>query len=97
MLWGKKLLEWSSTPEEAWENAVWLNDQYALDGRDPNSYAGIAWCLGGKHDRPWPARPIYGTVRYMSTTRAANHFSVAGYLARVNDLCKARGIKPVTE
>lgn len=95
MLWGKKLLEWSNTPEEAWDTAVWLNDRFALDGRDPNSYAGIAWCLAGKHDRPWFTRPIYGSVRYMSTARAGNHFPVTGYLERVNALCEKAGIAPV--
>lgn len=65
MYWGKKILEWNASPEEAFAIAVYLNDKYELDGRDPNGYAGVAWCFG-KHDRPWPERPIFGTVRYMS-------------------------------
>lgn len=65
MYWGKKIIEWSANPEEALETAVFLNDRYALDGRDPNSYANILWCFG-LHDRPWPERPIFGKVRWMS-------------------------------
>ena len=59
MLWGKKILEWSSRPAEALERMQSLMDRYALDGRDPNSYAGYAWVLG-RYDRPWPRRPIFG-------------------------------------
>ena len=65
MYWGKKILEWSRTPEEALSTAIYLNDRYALDGRDPNSYTNILWCFG-LHDRPWAERPIFGQVRYMS-------------------------------
>lgn len=64
MYWGKKILEWTEAPEEALASMVYLNDRYALDGQDPNSYAGVLWCLG-LHDRPWPQRPIYGAVRSM--------------------------------
>jgi hypothetical protein len=67
MLWGKKIIEWSETPEEAHAAMVKLHDVYALDGRDPNTHAGILWCFG-KHDRPWaPERPIFGTIRWMSS------------------------------
>jgi hypothetical protein len=67
MLWGKKIIEWSETPEEAHRTMVRLHDVYALDGRDPNTHAGILWCFG-KHDRPWaPERPIFGTIRGMSS------------------------------
>src|SRR3984885_2865458 len=65
MYWGKKIIEWSRTPEEALATAIYLNDRYALDGRDPNSYTNILWCFG-LHDRPWVERPIFGQVRYMS-------------------------------
>ncbi len=65
MYWGKKILEWSPSPREAFGRAVLLNDRYELDGRDPNGYAGVAWCFG-KHDRPWKEREVFGTVRYMS-------------------------------
>lgn len=70
MLWAKKILEWSPSPREAYEIAVYLNDKYQLDGRDPNGYAGIAWSIGGRHDRPWPQRPIFGAIRYMSSESA---------------------------
>jgi len=82
MLWGKKILEWSPTPRDAVATLVHLNNKYALDGRDPNSYSGIFWCLG-RYDRPWgPERPIFGTVRYMSSQNTARKFSVKGYLAK---------------
>jgi hypothetical protein len=71
MLWGKKIIEWSDTPEEAHAAMVRLHDAYALDGRDPNTHAGILWCFG-KHDRPWaPERPIFGTIRWMSSAQTA--------------------------
>jgi deoxyribodipyrimidine photo-lyase len=80
MLWGKKILDWSATPENALEIMIELNNRYALDGRDPNSYSGIFWCLG-RYDRPWgPERPVFGTVRYMSSENTARKFSLKGYL-----------------
>ena len=82
MLWGKKILEWSASPEAALAIMLELNDRYALDGRDPNSLSGIGWCLG-LYDRAWgPERPIFGTVRYMSSENTARKFPVKGYLAR---------------
>lgn len=66
MYWAKKILEWSESPEMALKTAIYLNDKYELDGRDPNGYTGIAWSIGGVHDRAWPSRPIFGKVRYMS-------------------------------
>ena len=71
MYWAKKILEWTASPEEALETAIYLNDRYFLDGRDPNGYAGIAWSLGGVHDRAWKERPIFGKIRYMSYQGAA--------------------------
>ncbi|TVR68977.1 MAG: deoxyribodipyrimidine photolyase [Spirochaetaceae bacterium] len=65
MYWGKKILEWTQNPRDAYELALELNDRYELDGRDPNGYAGVAWCFG-KHDRPWVERPVFGKVRYMN-------------------------------
>jgi len=82
MYWGKKILEWSETAEEALSKAIVLNDRYELDGRDPNGYAGIGWCIGGLHDRPWPSHPIYGNVRYMSYSGARKKFDVEGYIER---------------
>jgi deoxyribodipyrimidine photo-lyase len=77
MLWGKKILEWSATPEEALATMIHLNNKYALDGRDPNSYTGIFWVLG-RYDRPWgPERPIFGLVRYMSSQNTARKLRAA--------------------
>jgi deoxyribodipyrimidine photo-lyase len=82
MLWGKKVLEWSSTPRAALAALVELNNRYALDGRDPNSYTGIFWCFG-RYDRPWPPeRPIFGTVRYMSSESARRKLRLTRYLER---------------
>ncbi len=82
MLWGKKILEWSATPEEALATMIHLNDRYALDGRDPNSYSGILWVLG-RHDRPWgPERPVFGTVRFMSSDSTRRKLKLKGYLER---------------
>jgi deoxyribodipyrimidine photo-lyase len=82
MLWGKKILEWSPSPREAFARTIHLNNKYALDGRDPNSYSGISWCLG-RFDRPWgPKRPVFGTVRYMSSESTARKLDLADYLER---------------
>jgi deoxyribodipyrimidine photo-lyase len=85
MYWGKKILEWSESPEQAYQTALHLNNRYFLDGRDPNSYAGVAWCFG-KHDRPWMERPIFGKVRYMADSGLHRKFDMDGYLRRVNAL-----------
>ena len=91
MLWGKKLLEWSPTPQEALARMIHLNNKYALDGRDPNSYSGIFWCLG-RFDRPWgPRRPRFGTVRYMSSASTMRKLELAGYLARFGPAAPAQG------
>jgi deoxyribodipyrimidine photo-lyase len=82
MYWGKKILEWSPDPATGYEWAVMLNDKYELDGRDPNGYAGIAWALVGKHDRPWFDRPIFGLVRYMSGGSTGKKFDSAEYIAQ---------------
>jgi len=82
MLWGKKILQWSRTPREALAAMIELNNKYALDGRDPNSYSGIFWCLG-RFDRPWaPERPIFGTVRYMTSESTRKKLRVDAYLSR---------------
>jgi len=86
MYWAKKILEWSRSPEEAFANAVALNDKWFLDGRDPNGYTGVAWAIGGKHDRPWPERPIFGKIRYMSYASTSKKFDCAGYIRRVEQL-----------
>ena len=79
MLWGKKVIEWQRTYEMAFELLVHLNNKYALDGRDPNSYAGILWCFG-KHDRPWFERDIFGKIRYMSSKSMAKKFKAKRYI-----------------
>ncbi len=81
MLWGKKILEWSASPEEALDTMRTVMDRWSLDGRDPNSYAGYFWTLG-RYDRPWPERPIYGTVRSMSSESARKKIRVAALLAK---------------
>ncbi|MCW5854184.1 MAG: deoxyribodipyrimidine photo-lyase, partial [Anaerolineae bacterium] len=80
MYWAKKILEWTRSPEEAYEIAVYLNDRYELDGRDPNGYTNIAWSLGGVHVRPWPERPIFGKIRYMAYSGLLKKFDVAAYV-----------------
>jgi deoxyribodipyrimidine photo-lyase len=83
MYWAKKILEWTPNPALGWEWAVILNDKYELDGRDPNGYNGIAWAMGGVHDRPWFDRPIFGTVRYMSGASTGKKFDAKRYIAQV--------------
>jgi len=85
MYWAKKILEWSPTPALAFQNAVYLNDKYELDGRDPNGYAGIAWAIAGTHDRPWFDRPIFGTIRYMSGGSTGKKFNSKLYIRNVTE------------
>ena len=80
MYWAKKILEWSPSPAEAHRTAVYLNDKYLLDGRDPNGYAGIAWSILGKFDRPWFERPIFGQIRYMSGGSTGRKFCSQRYI-----------------
>ena len=80
MYWAKKILEWTPDPETAWRTAILLNDKYSLDGRDPNGYAGIAWSLGGVHDRAWNTRPVFGKIRYMSLGGCRRKFDVDQYV-----------------
>jgi len=81
MYWGKKILEWVADPEEAYRITLTLNNKYELDGRDPNALAGVAWCFG-KHDRPWPEHPVFGTVRSMTANGLKEKFDIAAYIAR---------------
>jgi deoxyribodipyrimidine photo-lyase len=81
MYWGKKIIEWSKTHEEALETTIYLNDRYAIDGRDPNTYTNILWCFG-LHDRPWPERPVFGTVRYMSLDGMKRKTDVDAYIEK---------------
>lgn len=86
MYWAKKILEWTASPEQAMEIAIYLNDRYELDGRDPNGYAGIAWSIGGVHDRAWGERPAFGKIRYMSYQGCRSKFDVNKYIAHVQSL-----------
>jgi deoxyribodipyrimidine photo-lyase len=83
MYWGKKILEWTGTPEEAFRTALYLNNKYELDGRDPNGFAGVAWCFG-KHDRPWAPRPIFGNIRYMNDKGLRRKFIPDHYVRMVD-------------
>ena len=85
MYWGKKIIEWSRTPGEAFATALRLNNKYELDGRDPNGFTGVAWCFG-KHDRPWGERAVFGTVRYMNDRGLRRKFDIDGYVRRVEAL-----------
>lgn len=85
MYWAKKILEWTASPEEALETAILLNNTYELDGRDPNGYAGIAWSIGGLHDRAWGERPIFGKIRYMSYQGCRGKFRVSAYITKYAD------------
>lgn len=83
MYWAKKILEWTCSPEQALEFALILNDFYSLDGRDPNGYAGVAWSVGGVHDRAWGERAIFGKIRYMNDAGCRRKFNVNAYIASV--------------
>ena len=86
MYWAKKILEWTPDVEAAMSTCVYLNDKYFLDGRDPAGYAGIAWAMVGKFDRPWPSRPIFGKRRYMSGASTGRKFDSAEYIRKMNAL-----------
>jgi len=83
MYWTKKILEWTESSEQALEVAIYLNDRYSLDGRDPNGYVGIAWSIGGVHDRAWSNRTVYGKIRSMSSHGCRSKFDVPSYIEKV--------------
>lgn len=85
MYWGKKILEWSHSPQSAYETAIYLNNKYELDGRDPNGFAGISWCFG-KHDRAWGERPVYGKVRSMNAKGLERKFDIQKYIQKINQI-----------
>jgi deoxyribodipyrimidine photo-lyase len=85
MYWGKKIIEWSRAPEDAFATALYLNNKFELDGRDPNGYAGVAWCFG-KHDRPWQERQIFGNVRYMNDRGLLRKFDADRYVKMIEQL-----------
>jgi len=86
MYWAKKILEWTRSPEEAMKVAILLNDRYELDGRDPNGYTGIAWSIGGVHDRAWNERNVFGKIRYMSYNGCRSKFNINSYIKSVDIL-----------
>ena len=82
MYWAKKILEWSASPENAISTALYLNDKYSIDGRDPNGYAGCMWAIGGVHDRPWGERTVFGMVRFMNDKGCNRKFNTKDYIAK---------------
>jgi deoxyribodipyrimidine photo-lyase len=89
MYWAKKILEWTQSPEQALEFAIFLNDKYSLDGRDPSGYVGCAWSIVGVHDQGWKERPVFGKIRYMAYSGCEKKFKIPDYIARVNQLVEA--------
>jgi len=89
MYWAKKILEWTASPEQALEFAIFLNDKYSLDGRDPSGYVGCAWSIVGVHDQGWKERAIFGKIRYMAYSGCEKKFKIQDYIARVNELVAA--------
>lgn len=85
MYWGKKIIEWTEKPSDAYQIMVYLNNKYSIDGRDPNGYAGIAWCFG-KHDRPWRERAIFGYIRYMNDKGLQRKFNIDQYVTKISNL-----------
>ncbi len=90
MYWAKKVIEWSLTYKEAFERIIWLNNTYFIDGRDPNSYTGVAWCFG-RHDRPWTERQIFGKLRYMNDKGLERKFDIDAYVRRIEGLKAMHG------
>ena len=84
MYWAKKILEWTADPETALEYAITLNDRYSIDGHDPNGYTGVAWSIGGVHDRAWCERPVFGKIRYMNEAGCRRKFDVKTYIAALS-------------
>lgn len=86
MYWAKKMLEWSTSPEEALSTAIYLNDKYAIDGRDTNGYVGCMWAIGGVHDRAWGSREVFGKIRYMNENGLKRKFDIQNYIVTYNPL-----------
>jgi len=86
MYWAKKILEWTETPQKAFEVAIYLNNKYELDGRDSNGYTGVAWSICGVHDRAWFERPVFGKIRYMNYNGCKRKFDVNAYIDKINNL-----------
>jgi deoxyribodipyrimidine photo-lyase len=90
MYWAKKILEWSSNATEALRVAIWLNDKYELDGRDPNGYVGCGWAIGGVHDIGFAERAVFGKIRFMNYAGCKRKFPVNEYIARIYRMAKRR-------
>jgi deoxyribodipyrimidine photo-lyase len=88
MYWGKKVLQWMTSPQTAFRTLLRLNNTYFIDGRDPNAYTGVGWIFG-LHDRPWKERPIYGKVRYMARSGLERKFDMQGYVDKVHQRISA--------
>ena len=88
MYWCKKILEWTETPAEAFETALYLNDKYSIDGSDPNGYVGVAWSICGIHDMGWKERPVFGKIRYMNYAGCKRKFDIPAYVARIAKIAK---------
>jgi deoxyribodipyrimidine photolyase len=95
MYWGKKILEWTADPEEAFDTTLAINNKYFLDGRDANSFAGVAWVFG-KHDRAWFERPVFGKVRYMAASGLERKCDIKAYVLKVDKLARRRGVRLMT-
>ena len=87
MYWGKKIIEWTPEYQEAADLMIDIHGRYALDGRDPNTYTNILWCFG-LHDRPWPERPVFGKMRYMSYEGMKRKTNIQAYIAEIEQLSK---------
>ena len=85
MYWAKKILEWTPSPQEALAVALWLNDKYELDGRDPNGYVGCMWSIGGIHDQGWAERKVFGKIRFMNYAGCTRKFDVKKFVARYSN------------
>lgn len=91
MYWGKCVISWKNHPREAFEDLLYLNNKYFLDGRDPNSYMNVAWCFG-LHDRPWMSRPIFGQIRYMNSAGLDRKFDMQAYVKKVDAMVGRPGV-----
>lgn len=89
MYWAKKILEWTASPEEAKQTAIYLNDRWSIDGRDPNGYVGVMWSIAGLHDQGWKERPVFGKIRYMNYAGCKRKFDIDAYVRSVNSRIKA--------
>jgi deoxyribodipyrimidine photo-lyase len=89
MCWGKKILEWSHTPEKVFDATLAIMNKYFLDARDPNAYSNVGW-LFGLHDRPWATRPIFGTIRYMSASGLERKCDIGAYVEKVDGYAESQ-------